>query len=111
MRNMNYGYECRGWNMSQKIELAGRLEGLLHEKKYDLPDYRHPYIEIDQLYQGVRIRKITDLTERQHSELVKGADKIYGELCPEDEKEIRQLGYDVPAKVHPDTSRELNERL
>ena len=118
---MNYGYICEGWTKSQKNVLAGRLEGLLSEMAFmtKLSNVEQPYIEVDGLYHGVRIRKITSLSEEEHWRLVYDADVIYSQLCPEDEREAcrtrlgklaKQLGYEVPARVHPDTNKELNER-
>jgi hypothetical protein len=43
-------------------------------------EYSEPYIEVDGLYQGVRIRKITALSEQQETELINLADKKYLEI-------------------------------
>lgn len=36
-----------------------------------------PYVEVDQLYKGVRIRKITHLSDEQERTLIERADKLY----------------------------------
>ena len=41
---------------------------------------KNPYVEVDGLYRGVRIRKITNLSEDRCLELVKEADRIYNEV-------------------------------
>jgi hypothetical protein len=77
---MNYGYDktTKGWIESKKIQLAESLS-----RKLKIPigfAFGKPYIEIDQLYSGVRIRKITHLSESEQEALVKNADKIYLEV-------------------------------
>lgn len=75
----NYGYECDGWSEDEKSLLANRLRDLVNGKKYPniKCDVDFPYVEIDNLYDGVRIRKITYLSDDEINELVKEADKIF----------------------------------
>lgn len=73
---MNYGYEdTADWSYEEKEQLAGILSELCshYPDSYDM----HPYIEVDIAYPGVRIRRITHLTEEQRDELVHKADEIY----------------------------------
>jgi hypothetical protein len=89
---VNYGYDsnCISWNESKKHELAESLRRLLLElkltrnttidRKMVMHEYSEPYIEVDGLYQGVRIRKITALSEQQETELINLADKKYLEI-------------------------------
>ena len=75
---VNYGYFCKGWTEEQKLLLAKKLIVLVDRKNYNIKPYSdNPYIEIDNLYDGVRIRKITYLSDEQVKELVSDADKIY----------------------------------
>jgi len=76
---VNYGYRCIGWSNEAKKLLAFALTKLCS----DYPDaYKmFPYVEADldkdlTLYEGVRIRRITHLTEQQQTELVTKADEI-----------------------------------
>ena len=73
---MNYGYNASSfaWNEKRKLVLADKLEKLIG--KFGTA----PYIEIDGLYDGVRIRKITDLSDDQVAELTEKADRIYDEV-------------------------------
>jgi hypothetical protein len=43
-------------------------------------EHPEPYIEMDGMYSGVRIRKITALSEQQSRELIDRADKTYTEI-------------------------------
>ena len=76
---VNYGYSCDGWSDIEKSLLARRLRDLVDGKKYPniKCDVDFPYVEIDNLYDGVRIRKITYLSDEEHDELIKEADKIF----------------------------------
>lgn len=80
---VNYGYACKGWTNEKKKELAQRLRALLVTlglEKGQGNDGSSPYVEIDGLYDGVRIRRITWLTEERHKTIIKEADKIYDEM-------------------------------
>ena len=81
---MNYGYdsEREGWDPEKKQELAERLSdelGLPVATAVSAPRGK-PYIEIDGLYEGVRIRRITNLSEGDREGLVKIADAVYDEV-------------------------------
>jgi len=78
---MNYGYPPG----DRDEELAERLTEELDIKRGWSPRAKIPYIEVDGLYPGVRIRRITHLSEKM-SELLDLADKIYLEVYPEREK-------------------------
>ena len=81
-KTMNYGYECKNWSNAKKQLLAKKLMLLVDRKSYNIkPFCDNPYIEIDNLYNGVRIRKITYLSEEQVKELIEEADKIYFEIA------------------------------
>ena len=87
---MNYGYNanCKGWKENKKQELAKELSKEL-EYPIGYPmgkanDGSSPYIEIDDFYDGVRIRRITWLSDEEKKELVKKADKIYNKLMGND---------------------------
>jgi hypothetical protein len=85
---VNYGYNasCVGWNEAKKEELAERIEQLMKKKGYctDFFDPKRegftPFLEVDGVYRGVRIRAITHLPEKAQNELIKEADKIYEEV-------------------------------
>jgi hypothetical protein len=88
---MNYGYECKGWSQPLKQRLANRLTQLCDEPRpyHDHlqvnrePDYEmavaqsKPYVEVDDTYPGVRIRRITHLSRKERAQLIAEADKIY----------------------------------
>ncbi len=78
---MNYGYdnESKNWNEAKVELLVNRLVSELNRDIECIAGSEKPYIEVDGLYKGVRIRKITYLSEEQRAELVKKADKIYNE--------------------------------
>lgn len=117
---MNYGYICDGWTKSQKSVLAWELRKLLEAIGYlgwEKEGVLLPYIEIDQLYKGVRIRRMTNLSDEAHGKLIKDADEVYEKIVRElvhknayagDRDKVKE--HEVPAKVHPDTNKELNER-
>ena len=87
MVNYGYGPNNPQWKEEKKWKLAEELRKLIIEMKLTrndqiesgvmLHDYPEPYIEVDNLYEGVRIRKITALTDEQTEELVKRADQIF----------------------------------
>jgi len=80
---MNYGYSsfCPGWDESKKFELAKKLRilleefGIRHASGYN--PGRSPYIEVDGLYDGVRIRRITHMSYCKRKDLVEKADRLY----------------------------------
>lgn len=80
---MNYGYNknCKGWKESQKMVLAFQLSSALKIGiGNNSNDGVSPYIEVDGAYGGVRIRRITHLSEKEQEKLVKKADKIYDDV-------------------------------
>ncbi len=69
---MNYGYDPT----SRDQELSGRLRRMLD----DFPPNKHgmrPYVEINGLYAGVRIRRITNYDQATTDRLIETADSIY----------------------------------
>jgi len=87
---MNYGYDskCKNWKSEKKNVLAIRLAEMLTQEGLNdgtgNDNYKNPYIEVDGLYEGVRIRKISNLSNEQHRELVILADSIYDEVMKDD---------------------------
>ena len=101
---VNYGYnkETPNWNESRKWILAEELSKALNipivtKNNSYKNDGKSPYIEVGEietqviagwcgvdscstLYDGVRIRRITYLSEKQHQKLVETADKIYDKV-------------------------------
>ena len=79
---MNYGYdsETEYWKEERKQQLADTLSEVLHYKIGRDLGGRTPFIEVDGLYLGVRIRRITNLNTSDIEELVARADKIYNEV-------------------------------
>ena len=79
---MNYGYNtsCEGYKIEKENILARKLNTLIQKYFSDMPSIDKPYIELDGLYDGVRIRKITHLSEPWRKKLVKKADKIFEEV-------------------------------
>lgn len=77
---MNYGYDktTKNWKENKKEELAQRLRELCQKFKPS-EEYSNylPYVEVDELYDGVRIRRITHLSDTDKKRIVKEADKIY----------------------------------
>lgn len=91
MVNFGYGPGMKYWKDKKKHELAEALRKLLLEQKLTRNeeievdgvmshDFPEPYIEVDGLYPGVRIRKITALTKDQEDALITAAEKIYLEI-------------------------------
>jgi hypothetical protein len=79
---MNYGFDetTPGWKREKKNELASELIILCAEYGGGGDSMRfsgNPYVEVDGLYQGVRLRKLTHLPEEVVEELVKRADEIF----------------------------------
>jgi len=75
--NMNYGYgpNSSHWHEPNTTLLAQRLEELV--AKFTDSHGMKPYVEVNGLYEGVRIRRITHLTEAEQTSLVQQADKIF----------------------------------
>ena len=78
---MNYGYSklSKGWKEEKKMKLARALA-----KEFGLyigykPDSK-PYIEVDGLYNGVTIRRITNLSNEEQKVLVMRSDVIFNEI-------------------------------
>lgn len=80
MVNYGYGPGCQNWKESRKQLLAEKLSQELPAKIGWTPGGGSPYIEVDGLYPGVRIRKITNIATEDQKELIKRADKIYDEV-------------------------------
>jgi len=72
---MNYGYECKNWDPEAIYELSNALSSYIRM----LPHFpiKQPYVEINGLYQGVRIRAITHMDEDEQMKLIKFADEEY----------------------------------
>lgn len=79
---MNYGWDkdSPNWKESRKSLLAERICRELPTNRGWTPGGITPYIEIDGLYEGVRIRKITNLSEEDLYDFIKRADNIYEEV-------------------------------
>ena len=82
---MNYGYSklSRGWKEDRKMKLARALA-----KEFGLyigykPDSK-PYIEVDGLYEGVTLRRITNLSVEEQKVLVMKSDLIFNEIMLDD---------------------------
>lgn len=74
---MNYGYDCDRWKIDRKVALFNALVDILSLDRAWTPAWETPYLELDGLYPGVRIRRITHLTEAAREDLVERADRIY----------------------------------
>ena len=82
---MNYGYPCEGWTRTKKIKLAERINAKLDIAvgRHCEPDPDKPYIEIDDAYKGVRIRRLTHLNPDKLRKVVETADAIHYDLTKE----------------------------
>ena len=77
---MNYGYneKTKDWKENRKMTLAFELA-----KELNLvigwagAKAGEPYIEVNGGYGGVRIRRITHLSEQVQKSIVENADKVY----------------------------------
>jgi hypothetical protein len=76
---MNYGYNssCENYKPELECQLAKALFQFIHKHWGDVQEIDRPYIEVNGLYDGIRIRKITHLNKKEQRKLVRGADKIY----------------------------------
>lgn len=79
---MNFGYNSQSkyWREDKKYELASRIQQLLESKGWGKPYCGVPYTEVDGLYDGVRIRKVTHLSPEELQQLNQEADQIYLEV-------------------------------
>ncbi len=77
---MNYGYECKGWTAEDKAELAERLAKILESAKY-VDDRIKAEVEIDRMYSGVRMRKLTWLTDASLDDVITESDKVFDEIA------------------------------
>lgn len=69
---MNYGYEPT----DRDEELADEIEEYLVTLEPDARGHQ-PYVEINQYYRGVRVRRLTHYTEKQLDKIVSELDKIH----------------------------------
>ena len=78
---MNYGYNenSKGWKEDKKLVLANCLHSIEPGLSYE-DDGINPYIEVDGAYGGVRIRRITHLSDKHRKALVKELDRIYDKV-------------------------------
>ncbi len=75
---MNYGFECRGWSAEKKEELAEAWAKLLRPYSKMRPC---PTVEVDQLYPGVRMRKLTHIPEDDLYDFMVAADAAYDKIA------------------------------
>lgn len=74
---MNYGYACPGWSRQQKTALAAAISQELNEGDFKDARGQRPYLEVDGMYDGVRVRRITHLDESRIDALTKVCDALY----------------------------------
>jgi len=76
---MNFGYtpDTPDYRRSRQRQLAAALAELVASPEFRVPTETAPYVEVDGLYRGVRVRHITGLTLAQQDELFRLADEIY----------------------------------
>jgi hypothetical protein len=96
MVNFGYGPGMKGWEDRKAPLLAQRLQALLNtmekQRKFDnIHKEMRPYVETDGLYAGVRIRKITHLTNEVEHELIREAEKIYHDVMFPNEPKKSQV--------------------
>lgn len=80
---MNYGYtdKSKNWKEERKTNLAFALsKGLNIPIGNNTNDGSSPYIEVEGAYGGVRIRRITHLSDKEHDKLIRKADKIHDKV-------------------------------
>lgn len=70
---MNYGYGrgTRNWKRERQRKLASELGKIWGD------------VEVDGLYEGVRLRRITHLSDEDRTKLIQKADEIYAEVMKE----------------------------
>jgi len=78
--NFGFGSSCEGWDESKKGQLFVRLRKELKLDELHDSNGSSPYLEVDGLYRGVRIRRITHLSEADQERLVLKAERIYAEV-------------------------------
>lgn len=76
---MNYGYDetTPNWREDRKEALVKALSEELSCPIGWIPGGKTPYLEVDGLYLGVRIRKLTNLASEDISIFCERADKIF----------------------------------
>lgn len=78
IKMVHYKFECNGWSEGKKIAFGMKLSseiGIVFGWDNSLVDASKPYIEVDRVYSGVSIRRMTNLTQEQQNEVVKVADE------------------------------------
>lgn len=75
---VNYGYDCKGWPVEVKRDLAKALENLI-AGRLDT-NGRPAEIELDGTYPGVRIRKLTWFKPQEIGDIVAQADEIHARM-------------------------------
>lgn len=75
---MNYGYDKTNpnWKEERKQLLAARLTEMILPLQLN-DALTSPYVEVDQQYPGVRVRRITNLSDEQRDVFIDTADAIY----------------------------------
>lgn len=73
---MNYGYNPT----TKDIKLAERIQNEVIAKLLPDEDGMKPYIEVNGLYDGVRIRRITHYSDEARNQIIDDMDKIYNEM-------------------------------
>ncbi len=96
MVNFGYGPDTKGWDDKKASLLAQRLQALLvtmeKQRKFDnIRKEIRPYVETDGMYDGVRVRKVTHLTDEVGDELIIEAEKIYHDVMWPDERKQSQI--------------------
>ena len=74
---MNYGYECKGWTAEQKERLAQKFSEILRGASYVVGSTIRATIEVDEAYPGVRVRKMTWMTEKSFANVTAAMDRAY----------------------------------
>lgn len=84
---MNFGYNARspGWKSMRAHLLVRRLQALLEdyaptEARDGWTPGERPYVETGGPFGGVRIRRVTHLSEKDLENLVQRADAVYREV-------------------------------
>lgn len=81
---MNYGYtpDSPNWKPRRVDALVKALKAIVEDYSPDhggekYGDTQRPYVEVNGLYPGVRIRRITNLSEADCDKLVQRCDEAY----------------------------------
>ena len=93
--NYGYGPGDKGWKEEKISDLAEGLDGLLglYQKEFERRGEKWPFpppeVEVNRLYRGVRLRKLTHLGEAAIDELCVLADQVYSKVMglPNDKPE------------------------